>query len=194
VFPKRGAIAMLVTAIALVALLGYKTPELSPPGDQGAYVGYPTQQTSAVQVVIADPGLSSPASGDQSPAATSTAGASEQSAGIPSDAAVVGPTPTPSPAPTPVKARGGSSSGSIVNTRYGPVQVEVVYQNGKITDVIALQTPSAASTSRRINSWACPILLSEVLAAQGASIDTVSGATYTSDGYKTSLQYAIDHP
>jgi uncharacterized protein with FMN-binding domain len=74
------------------------------------------------------------------------------------------------------------------------VQVRVVYSNGKITDVVTVQSPSAASTSRAINARACPILRSEALSAQSAAVNTVSGATYTSNAYKTSLQYAIDHP
>lgn len=46
--------------------------------------------------------------------------------------------------------------------------------------------------SAQINSFAAPILLSETIKAQGANIDTVSGATYTSDGYIQSLQQALD--
>ena len=39
---------------------------------------------------------------------------------------------------------------------------------------------------------AAPTLRREALAAQSAKIDTVSGATYTSEGYRQSLQAAID--
>jgi uncharacterized protein with FMN-binding domain len=78
--------------------------------------------------------------------------------------------------------------------RYGPVQVAVVYSNGKIVDVTALQTPTGDSRSRAIAANAVPILRSEALSAQSASINTVSGATYTSQAYKTSLQSAIDNP
>jgi len=43
-----------------------------------------------------------------------------------------------------------------------------------------------------INSQALPILRQETLAKQSADIDAVSGATVTSDGYKESLQSALD--
>jgi uncharacterized protein with FMN-binding domain len=83
--------------------------------------------------------------------------------------------------------------GSVADTPYGPVQVAVVFQNGRIIDVRALQTPTDQDRSVRLASLATPILREEVLAAQSARIDTVSGATYTSQGYAESVQYAIDH-
>ncbi|MEU9449423.1 FMN-binding protein [Streptomyces sp. NPDC048277] len=83
-------------------------------------------------------------------------------------------------------------TGSTVQTRWGPVQVRVTVKNGKITDVTALQYPSDNPRDQQINSYALPQLRSEALAAQSASIDTVSGATYTSEGYQQSLQSALD--
>jgi uncharacterized protein with FMN-binding domain len=77
-------------------------------------------------------------------------------------------------------------------TRYGAVQVEVVITNGTITDVIALQYPTAGREDQQINSRAIPQLRSQVLAAQSAKIDGVSGATFTTDGYISSLQSALD--
>jgi uncharacterized protein with FMN-binding domain len=70
------------------------------------------------------------------------------------------------------------------------VQITVV--GSKITAVQELQAPSDDRRSESINAQAAPILEQEVLASQSANIDTVSGATYTSDGYKQSLQSAID--
>ena len=83
--------------------------------------------------------------------------------------------------------------GDVAQTPYGPVQVELVLAGHRITDVRALQLPNAASRSRRIASIAAPQLRTEVLTAQSAQIDSVSGATYTSQGYAESVQYAIDH-
>lgn len=83
--------------------------------------------------------------------------------------------------------------GNVVDTPYGPVQVAVVTESGRIVDVRALRTPSAADRSVRLAELAKPILRREVLTAQSARIDTVSGATYTSDGYARSVQYALDH-
>ena len=78
-----------------------------------------------------------------------------------------------------------------MDTRYGPVQVELVVADGKISDVVALQLPTGRR-SGQISQAAAPILHDEALQAQSASIDLVSGATYTSDAYTQSLQAAID--
>jgi uncharacterized protein with FMN-binding domain len=82
--------------------------------------------------------------------------------------------------------------GSSVQTRYGPVQVSVTFAAGQITDVQALQVPGGHHESVQINARATPILAQEVVAAQSAQIDTVSGATYTSEAYARSVQSAID--
>jgi uncharacterized protein with FMN-binding domain len=83
-------------------------------------------------------------------------------------------------------------TGETAQTRWGPVQVKITVKDGKITDVTAVQSPSDNPRDQEINSYALPELRREVLAAQSASIDTVSGATYTSDGYRQSLQSALD--
>ncbi len=86
----------------------------------------------------------------------------------------------------------GTYTGSSVETRYGPVQVEITVSGGKITEVTALQLTNAEQRSVQISNQAAPLLRSEVLAAQSASVATISGATYTTDGYLSSLQSAID--
>jgi uncharacterized protein with FMN-binding domain len=105
------------------------------------------------------------------------------------------PTTTP-PRTTPPTTRTPSSNrtvdGPVVDTRYGPVQVEVVVGGGRITDVKALEYPSEARRSQSISQQALPMLRDEVLSAQSANIDTISGATYTSDAYGQSLQAALD--
>ncbi len=72
------------------------------------------------------------------------------------------------------------------------MQVRITLENGRITDVSAVQSPSDNPRDQEINSYALPELRREVLAAQSAKVDTVSGATYTSDGYRQSLQSALD--
>lgn len=81
--------------------------------------------------------------------------------------------------------------GPVVTTRYGPVQVEIRVSGGRLTGVTAIELPTGGH-SGRISSEVAPILASEALAAQGASIDIVSGATYTSMAYERSLQAALD--
>lgn len=98
-------------------------------------------------------------------------------------------------ASTPAPGTGGASgtfAGSTSNTRYGPVQVQISVTGGRITAATLLQVPHEAGRTDRINSQAVPILDQETVQAQSAQIDTVSGATYTSDGYIRSLQSAID--
>ncbi|MFI0965639.1 FMN-binding protein [Streptomyces sp. NPDC021080] len=94
---------------------------------------------------------------------------------------------------------GGSKStgsrtvtGDTVQTRWGPVQVRITLEDGRITESAAVAYPSENPRDQEINSYAIPQLRRETLAAQSAQIDSVSGATYTSDGYKQSLQSALD--
>ncbi|HXA59903.1 MAG TPA: FMN-binding protein [Streptosporangiaceae bacterium] len=82
--------------------------------------------------------------------------------------------------------------GAVVQTQFGPVQVRVTINGGKLTDVVPLQLPSDRSRDQEIASYSVPILRSEALKAQSAQIDMVSGATYTSQGYIQSLQAALD--
>ena len=114
------------------------------------------------------------------------------------------PTPTPSTAsesesPTPTAsatpqasesvaapaATGGTFTGDAINTKFGPVQVQV-------TESVVTQVPWNDHKDQEINSRAVPILNAEAVSAQSADIDMVSGATYTSQAYIASLQSALD--
>jgi Uncharacterized protein conserved in bacteria len=86
----------------------------------------------------------------------------------------------------------GQLTGTAVQTPFGTVQVQVTMQNGQITDVQALQMPSDQRRSQQISQYAAPQLRSEALTAQSAQVDSISGATYTSEGYAQSLQSALD--
>ena len=85
-----------------------------------------------------------------------------------------------------------SFTGAAADTRWGPVQVRITVQGGKISASHAVQYPQGTSRDAQINGSALPVLNQEVVQQQSASIDTVSGATVTSDGYLQSLQSAID--
>lgn len=87
---------------------------------------------------------------------------------------------------------GGTYDGDVVQTRFGAVQVQITVKAGQITDVAALKLTDAEGRSVQISNYAAPILRSEVLQAQSADVQTVSGATVTSDAYLTSLQAALD--
>jgi len=83
-------------------------------------------------------------------------------------------------------------NGNSADTMFGPVQVQVHVRAGHIVSAKAIDYPQGSGTDQQINSFAIPVLEKEAVAAQSAHIDTVSGATYTSDGYKRSLQAALD--
>ena len=90
-------------------------------------------------------------------------------------------------------ATGGKTyTGSVASTRWGDVQVTITVADGKITDVAVPVYPSENHKDQEINAYALPVLRQETLAAQSADIDTVSGATVTTNGYLESLQSALD--
>ncbi|MGK5696530.1 FMN-binding protein [Streptomyces sp. URMC 128] len=82
-------------------------------------------------------------------------------------------------------------TGSVAQTQYGPVQVRITVAGGKITKAEAVQAPKGGR-SDQITSASVPRLNQAAVAAGNAQIDAVSGATYTSAGYKKSLQSALD--
>jgi uncharacterized protein with FMN-binding domain len=166
--PKRGIAALAITAVALVLLLSFKTPDVVP--------------ARGGDVAIVEPGA--------------TAAPSAATGGTSGSAATPAPGANATPVPTTSTGSGGAAAsatidGPAVDTRYGPVQVEIVVSSGQLQDVVAIQLPTGRR-SGQISSAAAPILREEALQAKSASINTVSGATYTSDGYAQSLQAALD--
>jgi uncharacterized protein with FMN-binding domain len=85
-----------------------------------------------------------------------------------------------------------TATGASVDTRYGPVQVKVTVTNGKVTSAAAIDYPLNNGRDQQINAYAIPALNQEALQSGSASIDMISGATYTSEGYIQSLQSALD--
>jgi uncharacterized protein with FMN-binding domain len=90
------------------------------------------------------------------------------------------------------KLTDGSYTGKNVVTQFGDVQVKITVSGGKIAEATTVVLTGNEGRSVQINNQAAPILRSEVLASQSAKISAVSGATYTSDAYLSSLQSAID--
>jgi uncharacterized protein with FMN-binding domain len=129
--------------------------------------------------------------GATAPAAAGTPKAGSDSAATPKSAA------TPSSAATPNSTGTAASgtrtiTGDAAQTRYGPVQVQITVTNGAVTNVTAVDYPQNDPRDFQINSFAIPQLDQEATAAKSTSIDFVSGATYTSQGYVQSLQSALD--
>jgi uncharacterized protein with FMN-binding domain len=121
-----------------------------------------------------------------------TVAGTQPSSGTSSAAGSSPPQPSASSQPTASSASGTQTiTGPAVSYFYGTAQVQVTIQNGRITDVTALQLPTEGR-SGFISQQVEPMLRSEVLSAQSAQINLISGATYTSDAYAQSLQAALD--
>lgn len=102
-------------------------------------------------------------------------------------------TPSPTaPAAAPSSTADGTYTGAVESTRFGDVQVQITVSGGAITDVTALHLTDHDGRSVSISNRAAPILRGEVIAAQSSQVQTVSGATYTTDAYLSSVQSAID--
>lgn len=169
---KRIVYALMATVTGLVLLFSYRTS--LEPEPASALADAPTAGGAAV----APPTTGTP-SASASPAPSSAASSSASAA----------------PAATPSSSSGladGTWTGQAANTRYGPVQVRITVSGGTITDVQVPQYPSESGRDQQINSRALPILVQQTVTAQSAQVDMVSGATYTSTGYRTSLQSALD--
>ena len=119
-------------------------------------------------------------------AATPTATATKTAAPVKTTAAA--PVKTAAAAPA-SKAINGTFTGPSVFVNYGNVQVKITVANGKITDAVAVVAPSGRND--RYTNMAVPILKKQTLAAQSASIQGASGASYTSYGWQKSLQGAL---
>ena len=129
------------------------------------------------------------------PSSASTGVALPPRTTVPTTSAPPATTSGQAPAPTTSKppSNGGTRTitGSEAETEFGPYQVQVTFSGNTITDVQLVETPGDGH-SQRIAEEAAPTLRQEALQAQSAKIDTVSGATATSEAYAQSLQAAID--
>jgi len=175
-----GAVVLVVVGKSVTGS-GEQPAALSMPSGTGG-TSQPSSTTSAAGAGAGSAGAMSPAAAASPSAATGSSAAAAGTAA--------------SPAPSSTAASGSSGTRKVVgdaqDTRYGAVQVELVLTGNKITDVITLQVPNRERRDVEINDQAVPILREEVLAAQSAKIDMVSGASYTSSGYAWSVQSAID--
>lgn len=100
-------------------------------------------------------------------------------------------TTSSAPAPVATSYKDGTYTGTSVNVFYGNVQVQVTVSGGKMTNVRFLDYPQDRGTSVMINSQAMPLLQSEAIQSQSANVDTISGASFTSQGFVQSLQSAL---
>ena len=165
---RKIVVAIMATISGLVALFSYHTSTES--------VAATSPQETESGTTQTDPSTTAPA-----PSATAAPGSTGSASATPTaSASAAG------------SGANGTFTGDAVDTRWGTVQVEIVVKNGKITSADAVQYPTGNPRDQQINAYAVPQLNAEAVAAQSSSIDAVSGATVTSDGYLESLQSAID--
>jgi uncharacterized protein with FMN-binding domain len=165
---KKIVMWLMSTLTVLVLLFGYHTSTSSTAAAAGGNSSAATPYTGSTSTPTTGSSSSSTDSG-------SSTDSNAAGAGSPSSAAT-----------------SGTVTGSVADTRWGPVQVQITVAGGSITNVSVVQYPDGNGRDQEINAQALPVLIQETLKAQSADIDMVSGATYTSDGYLTSLQSALD--
>lgn len=185
---RRITLWLLSTISALVLLFSYHTSTNAAATTSVVKAATDTQieaDASATAGSAASASGSSAASADASATASASASTQEPAA-TPSASASA----SADSATTTVTA--ATYDGTAISTRYGPVQVQITVEAGKITKAIVLQVPWNNPKDQQINAAAVPILNNETVSAQSASIDMVSGATYTSAAYIQSLQSALD--
>ena len=178
---KRGLLIGVGTLGGLGAVFAITPPQFGTSGPSGlaALPGRAAPSAAPVEAAPSKAGT----------APTKSASTSTKPASKPTKA-----TSKPAPAQTtPATSSGvtGTFDGNTASTRWGPVQVRIVVKDGKIVAASALQSPDGDSRSRSISDQAIPYLVQETLAAQSDQISGVSGASYTSNGWFTSLQSAL---
>jgi uncharacterized protein with FMN-binding domain len=120
-------------------------------------------------------------------AAGGAPGRSQPASSAPSASSGTAPAASSSP------ARGTRSvTGAMEQFGYGELSVRVTVNGNRITNVTVPALQTAEPFSQQLSEQAIPMLKSQVLAAESASINGVSGATFTSQAYATSLQAALD--
>ena len=161
---SRVILAVVGTVAGLVVLLSFKTHSTSAAATPPAAISGTSGQASTP---AATPSTSSGSGGGKKSAKASSS-------------------------PSSVTTTAKTVTGAAVDTIYGPVQVQITVNNGRVTAAQAVQYPQDSARDQEINSYAIPVLNQEAVSASSAHIAAVSGATYTSGGYVTSLQSALD--
>lgn len=169
---RRITLWSLSTITILVLLLSYRTSTSAMPGSSVAAGRSGGNVAANGPTAPTDSGITP--SGTSSPSSSTGRAASKK----PSATSSTGPAKT--------------YTGTSIDTSYGPVQVQITVVDGKVNKSKVTQVPWNGSRDQEINGYAVPILNKEAVQAQSGTIDMVSGATFTSDGYIQSLQSAID--
>jgi uncharacterized protein with FMN-binding domain len=176
-----GAVAVGVALLAAKSKLADPPPPLSSLSAGAVRAGGPTTTSSPPVAPTATPTMAAPTE-----PGTGGFAAAPQSASTATPASA----PTSTPASMPSGPR--VVEGDRIDSEYGPMQVALVLDGGRIVDIRHLAIPENDAESIEINRTAVPELHRQALAAQGSDIQGVSGATYTSQAYALSVQSALD--
>lgn len=185
---RRPAAAVLGAITGITLLVGAKVGTHTPKDTGSQLAGDPLtgpETPASGPQATGDP-LASASPGATGPAATAAPQPTGTAPGPKPTGTSTGPAPTSGPG-----LKSGTFAGSTITHQYGTLRVTITVSGGRIT-AIAESYTTHLTVSERINKDALPKLRQEALAAQSARIDTVSGATYTSGAYRSSLQAAID--
>jgi len=85
-----------------------------------------------------------------------------------------------------------SATGPVITTPFSVIQVRAVLRGRRLAGVETVALSGSDPHTEALNARAEPILRESALEAGSARIDVVSGATYTSESWRDSLQAAID--
>jgi uncharacterized protein with FMN-binding domain len=169
---KIGVAAASMTALALDVAAIVVVPQLRIQQSQAALA-----QTASSDTRSSSSGNSG--GGSSNANSTPTSGSSSSSSSSSSSTSSTG-------------LKDGTYTGAVTATGRGDVQIKITVSNGSLTAVNALQYPQDNPESSSINQQVIPVYVKEALTAQSASIQAVSGATETYDGFTGSLQDAIN--
>jgi uncharacterized protein with FMN-binding domain len=184
---RRVAFAIVSTIAGLVGLLSFKTESLGSAAASSSLSITHTGTTTSGSTAAAPNGSTS-TSGSTSSTKTGTSASTGKTSTTTKQKTATSASPSNAAAPATKTV-----TGTVVQTQYGPVQVKITVTSGKVSAATAVQYPNGDPRSQQINAYALPILQRETVGISSAgSVDMVSGATYTSNGYLQSLQSALD--
>lgn len=187
---RKTALLVTGTVAGVVGVVSYNPPQLNATiAPSGATPQPQTSTQTTTQNSNQSPAQPAPTTSSSKKASSKTTSTTTQNQNQNTQEVTASPTPVA----TTKQSSGitGTFKGDTSQTRWGPVQVEITLTNGKITDVTTLQYPNGDRKSMNISSRVIPWLQEETLQVQSANISGISGATYTSTGFQSSLASAL---
>jgi uncharacterized protein with FMN-binding domain len=106
-------------------------------------------------------------------------------------ASALGSTTTTKPSSTTAPTGLRSAVGPSEQFGYGAISVKVTVNGTRVVAVSVAGLQTAESYSQSLANQVDPLLTSEAISAQSANIQSISGASYTSEGFAQSLQAAL---